>query len=256
MLESIRSHQSTSMFIVSGDLETGASSGSAGLALETFSEGSPTLTRNRKVTHHSGGLPELPTQTSSSAIGTLILEFADPAIYASIASEIPEFLDRWLDAGSEAEWPFATYRPNTRAEVRRSIYRDRPLDAGLKLAERQRSLLQRAGGGLRVREVAQLLRMSPREVEEERAAKALLAVRDPDNGGWIYPACQFKGGRLVSGLPQVLAGFTMQNPWTQLYVLISENPALDGRSPIQALAEGEADAVLSIARGYGEQGAI
>lgn len=246
MLEGIRSSPWTVIVIVSGHGEPGASSDSGDLVLETSSEGRPTLGGKRELTHPSGAPPELPTRTSSGAIGSEIVE-------SWIGSGISPVMS--LDS-DEIEWPFSIGQGGSLVpEVRRSVFRDRAPDADAKLAERQRSLLQRAGGGLRVEEVARLLKLSEREVEQRRAAQSLLAVRDSDSGTWIYPACQFKGGRAVPGLAQVLAGFTMQNPWTQLYVLISEDPALDGRTPVQALAEGETDAVLSIARGYGEQGA-
>jgi hypothetical protein len=122
------------------------------------------------------------------------------------------------------------------------------------LAARQRALLARAGGGLTTTQVAQRLNVSEHEVDELRATGRVLAVPDPDGGGWAYPACQFEGPRIVPGLSEVLSDFAVRSPWTRLYVLIGEDSALDRRTPIKALKEGDLDMVREIIRGYGQQG--
>lgn len=122
------------------------------------------------------------------------------------------------------------------------------------LAARQRALLARAGGGLTATHVAQRLNVSLQKVEEMRVAGRLLGLRDPDNQEWTYPAAQFEGQQIVPGLPELLAEFAVKSAWTQLYVLISKDPALNGRSPIDALKYGDLDAVREIVSGYGEQG--
>lgn len=122
------------------------------------------------------------------------------------------------------------------------------------LAARQRALLARAGGGLTIIEVAQRLNVPEQEVDELRTAGRLLAVPDPEGPGWAYPACQFEGPRVVPGLPEVLSDFAVKSPWTRLYVLIGEDPALDGRTPFEALRDGDLDKVREIISGYGQQG--
>jgi hypothetical protein len=138
------------------------------------------------------------------------------------------------------------------SELRENSQQGAPIDQDL--AARQRALLDRAGGGLTTTEVAQRLNVSEQEVDELRAAGRLVAVPDPDSLGWAYPACQFEGPQIVPGLPEVLSDFSVKSPWTRLYVLIGEDPALDGRTPFEALKDGDLDMVREIVSGYGQQG--
>jgi hypothetical protein len=138
------------------------------------------------------------------------------------------------------------------SELREKFQRRPPINQDL--AARQRALLARAGGGLTTTEVAQRLNVPEQEVDELRTAGDLLAVPDPDGPGWAYPACQFEGPRIVPGLPEVLSDFAVKGPWTRLYVLIGEDPALDGRTPFEALKNGDLEMVREIVGGYGQQG--
>jgi hypothetical protein len=115
-------------------------------------------------------------------------------------------------------------------------------------------LLTRAGGGLTATEIASRLGVDSQRVGRLRETHNLLAVPDP-NGNWLYPACQFEGNEVTPGLKEVLSEFAVTNPWTRLYVLISHDSALSGRSPIEALRDGDLEAVRRIVRGYGQQGA-
>jgi hypothetical protein len=119
----------------------------------------------------------------------------------------------------------------------------------------RRSLLARAGGGLTIQKVASLLRIQARDVDRLRVRQHLLAVPNPDSEGWLYPACQFEDRRVVPGLDEVIPEFAVSSPWTRLYVLTSNEPALSGRSPIEALRDGDLEAVRQLVRGYGQQGA-
>ena len=119
----------------------------------------------------------------------------------------------------------------------------------------RRSLLARAGGGLTAQKVAALLRIQGRDVDRLRGREHLIAVPSPDSEGWLYPACQFEERRVVPGLDEVIPEFAVKSPWTRLYVLMSNEPALSGRSPIEALKDGDLEAVQQLVRGYGQQGA-
>ncbi len=123
-----------------------------------------------------------------------------------------------------------------------------------RLAARQRALLERAGVGLTITQVAQRLNVSEQDVDELRAANRLLAVPNPDGETWAYPACQLESSKIVPGLAEVLSDFPVKSAWTRLYVLIGEDPALGGRTPIEALRNGDLDMVREIVSGYGEQG--
>jgi hypothetical protein len=121
-------------------------------------------------------------------------------------------------------------------------------------SEQRQSLLTRAGGSLTATEVASRLGIDARRVNRLRASDGLLAVPD-SNGNWLYPACQLDGNVVTPGLKEVIAEFAVTNPWTRLYVLISRDSALSGRSPIEALKDGDLEAARRIVRGYGQQGA-
>jgi hypothetical protein len=129
-----------------------------------------------------------------------------------------------------------------------------PSHVDRRLAARQRRLLARAGGGVSATQVAQQLNVSEQEVDELRAAGRLLAVPDPDSQELVYPACQFEGPRIVKGLAEGLSDFAIVSPWTRLYVLTSKDPALGGRTPIEALKHGDLDLVRELISVYGEQG--
>lgn len=165
--------------------------------------------------------------------------------YGALHRHVAEVIERFV----------ATVRADNAISIRelREKFR-RPPPVEQDLAARQRALLVRAGGCLTTTEVAQRLNVPEQEVDELRTAGRLLAVPDPDGAGWAYPACQFEGPRVVPGLPEVLADFAVRSPWTRLYVLIGEDPALDGRTPFEALKNGDLDIVREIVSGYGQQG--
>lgn len=119
------------------------------------------------------------------------------------------------------------------------------------IAARER-LIERAGGALRLGEVAEQLGVSPQAITGRRTRGSILAVPLP-NGEWVYPACQFTAQGLVPGLGAVLHEFRDVAPWTQLAVLLAPSESL-GRSAVELLNAGEVDAARSIAATYGEQG--
>lgn len=128
----------------------------------------------------------------------------------------------------------------------------RALDASL--VSPRHALLERAGKGLTISQVGERLNLPADEVDELRNTGRILAVHNLDGRGWVYPACQFDGSQIVPGLADVLSNFTIKNAWTRLYVLIGEDQALGGRTPIEALKDGDLDTVCQIVRDYGQQG--
>lgn len=120
------------------------------------------------------------------------------------------------------------------------------------VAGKQR-LIDRAGGVLRVSEVADRLGISATAVQARRARGSILAVQQP-NGEWVYPRCQFTDeGPLVEGLSEFLKAFHGATPWTQLSVLLAPSRRHGGRSALELLKTGEVAEACAIAARYGEQ---
>lgn len=118
----------------------------------------------------------------------------------------------------------------------------------------KQELLRDAGGAFSSGEVGQLLGISRQAVDQRARRSKLLAVPQ-GNGERLYPACQFDENGTVAGLERLLGAFQVEAPWMRLSVLLDEEPALGGRTPIRALREGDIDAAIRLVRGFGEQGA-
>jgi hypothetical protein len=115
-------------------------------------------------------------------------------------------------------------------------------------------LVRRAGGVLRLGEVAERLGVSPQAVSGRRSRGSILAVPLP-GGEMVYPACQFsEEGPTVPGLGRFLGAFQDAAPWTRLAVLLAPAARHGGRSALDLLRAGEVDAACAIAATYGEQG--
>lgn len=112
-------------------------------------------------------------------------------------------------------------------------------------------LLRRAGGGLRLAQAAARMGVSPQAVHARRKRGTLLAVPQP-NGEHLYPACQFGPDGVLTGLTAVLQAFTIDNPWTRLSVLLGGSPALEGRTPLEALSAGDVERAAAAVAGFGE----
>jgi hypothetical protein len=113
-------------------------------------------------------------------------------------------------------------------------------------AEHREKLLHRAGGALSAEEVGRLLEITCEIVDERRRACTLLAV--PEGSDWRYPACQFEQGEIIPGLPEVVRGLASEGPWVTLDFLLAPDTVLAGWTPLQALQEGDRDAVLRLIR--------
>jgi hypothetical protein len=112
-------------------------------------------------------------------------------------------------------------------------------------------LLERAGGGLTVGRVADWLEITPAAVHARRQRGTLLAVPRA-NGEHLYPAFQFTGDGTLAGLGRVLQSFQVEGPWTKLSVLLSPADALDGRTPLDALRDGDIEGAVQAVSTYGE----
>jgi hypothetical protein len=108
---------------------------------------------------------------------------------------------------------------------------------------RHASLLERGGGGLSIKEVAERLGRSDREVLEMWSNGGLLAV--PWRGGVLFPKVQFdkSTAQPLAGIDNLLAAVGGRNPWSVLESLVVEDSALGGSSILDALREGKVDVV-------------
>jgi hypothetical protein len=111
-------------------------------------------------------------------------------------------------------------------------------------------LAVKAQGLLSADEAGQVLGgISRQAVDKRRRAGQLLAVKRAND--WRYPARQFKSsGETVPGLGSVLEILDNLDPWAVLDVLLAEDDALDGMSPLEALQQGghRQEQVLRLAR--------
>jgi hypothetical protein len=123
----------------------------------------------------------------------------------------------------------------------------------LRGAGAKRALLVEAGGTYSTVEAARMLGITPGAVQQRRARGRLLAV-PLANGEWGFPVCQFGSAGVVAALPRILAVFGTRDPWVQLSILLSREPALDDRRLIDLLAASEhLDEVERITASYGIQ---
>ncbi|MDQ2901589.1 MAG: DNA-binding protein [Acidobacteriota bacterium] len=118
----------------------------------------------------------------------------------------------------------------------------------------KQELLQKAGGALSSTQVAQALGITRQGVDKRRTRHALLAVPS-GSGDYLYPACQFTPDGVVPHFDEVLHAFQVAGPWTQLSVLLSPSPALNGKTIIDALHRNNVKQAVAVATAFGEQGA-
>lgn len=123
----------------------------------------------------------------------------------------------------------------------------------LDLHRAQASLIQQSGGTVTATKAAELLGQITRQaVEKRRERGTLLAIMV--GGEYRYPLFQFDSQSVLPGLQEVLKAFTVRSGWTQLSVLISPQDALDGRSLVDALKQGDVKAAVSVAATFGDTG--
>jgi hypothetical protein len=116
-------------------------------------------------------------------------------------------------------------------------------------AERKRVLR----GALTVAQVAELLGKGRQYPHDRRKARSLLAVKD--SGQWFFPRWQFDPegpDGAIPGLPQVLRA--MRGPISglgQVRWFTTPKSLLNGRTPLEAMTEGDVDEVIVEAESIG-----
>ena len=112
--------------------------------------------------------------------------------------------------------------------------------------EHRNLLLQRAGGVLSADAAGKIAAITRQAIDKRRRANAILAVREGSD--WKYPACQFRDGNVLPGIAEVVRGLEGQGAWATLDFLLAPDSALGGRSPLDALREGDLGAVERLVR--------
>jgi hypothetical protein len=162
-----------------------------------------------------------------------------------------------LMAAVEAETPVGTIaRLVSAAPAGSATEADAWAEELLRGAQIKQDLLAEAGGTYSTGEVARLLGVTPQAVQQRRARRRLLAV-PLGNGEWGFPVCQFTARGVPQALPGVLSAFATDEPWVQLSILLSREPAFGNQRLIDLVAAGErVDDIQRIAHSYGRQGAV
>ncbi|XKM43209.1 helix-turn-helix domain-containing protein (plasmid) [Rhizobium ruizarguesonis] len=112
--------------------------------------------------------------------------------------------------------------------------------------EHRQNLVERAGGTMSAEDTGRMLGISRQAVDKRRRAGTLLAVREGSD--WRYPLCQLDQGEVVAGISDIVRGFAAAGPWIALDFLLAADTALGGRTALQALRDGDREAVRRLIR--------
>ena len=200
-------------------------------------------------------------QEEAARTGTLIetrIEECLGLLRQQLQKSDPQELDATLDLFQKALRRPAATRPSAKTDLVRRLSGGRAytpaqaaaleLRAGQEAFARRRHLLT---GALTAPEAARLLGTT-RQTPHDRAGKgALLAILD--QGRLLFPAWQFDPegpNGVLAGLPDVLRALDV-SPLGKASWLTRISPYLEGRTPLQALREGEFERVIDQARAVG-----
>ena len=114
--------------------------------------------------------------------------------------------------------------------------------------QKRQELLQ---DSLSATEVARLLGVCRQTPHDRVKSGALLAVRE--KGGLRFPRWQFDPNGpdgILAGFPEVLKALAV-SPLAKTSWFTRPSPALDGRTPLQALQSGEVERLVTLARAVG-----
>jgi hypothetical protein len=121
----------------------------------------------------------------------------------------------------------------------------------------KQELLSAEGGVLSGGDLAKLFHpaLSRQAVDQRRNKKQLFALAD-GSGHFSYPAWQVHQGTALPGLAEVLGALSNPDPMAAVLFYLDEDPRLEGRRPLDAARAGEIELVVSLARTFGEHGAL
>ncbi len=111
---------------------------------------------------------------------------------------------------------------------------------GRSIAHRRR-LAEMAGEMLSSSQVEDLLGVKRQAIDKRRTANKLLAVRSASD--WLYPAFQFGEEGVLPEIEEILQAHAGDDPWVVVDILLAPDDALRGRTLLQAIQEGDAEAM-------------
>jgi hypothetical protein len=126
--------------------------------------------------------------------------------------------------------------------------------AKLRGIEHRKRIIEKLGGSLSVEQVSKLIGISRQAVDKRRSQNQVIGLTQGKRG-YAYPAFQFEDGKTLDGLKEVLNALSGHDPWMQSIFFANGNDRLNHRTPLDALRQGETEAVVRAAEAYGEQGA-
>ena len=126
--------------------------------------------------------------------------------------------------------------------------------AKLRGIEHRKRIIEKLGGSLSVEQVSKLIGISRQAVDKRRSQNQVIGLTQGKRG-YAYPAFQFEDGKTLDGLKEVLDALSGHDPWMQSIFFANGNDRLNHRTPLDALRQGETEAVVRAAEAYGEQGA-
>jgi len=135
-----------------------------------------------------------------------------------------------------------------------SIDPDPLIRAKLRGIEHRKRIIEKLGGTLSAEQVSETIGISRQAVDKRRSQNQLIGLTQGKRG-YAYPAFQFEDGKAIDGLKEVLDALSGHDPWMQSIFFANENDRLNGSTPVEALRQGKAGAVVRAAEAYGEQGA-
>lgn len=140
--------------------------------------------------------------------------------------------------------------------AKQSLPPDPRLAAAIRRGESVRAKLKTAEGeNLSAEEAAEELGMSKVAVLKRLKTGRLIAWREERQNAFRFPAWQFKNGRVLQGLEEVLiklrASARLDDFGLMLFFL-SHSRFLGNKRPLDLLRDGELHKVLQAAEGYGQ----
>ncbi len=132
--------------------------------------------------------------------------------------------------------------------------KDDPLTAaklrGIRVKE---NFLEAEGGCVSDKEAAQILGLTRQSIAKARQKGQVFAL-PRGQIGYTYPVWQFKSGRLLTGIKEVLAALKEHDLWMQVSFMLSANSRLNNKIPLAVLRKGQLDQVLEAATALGKHG--
>jgi hypothetical protein len=112
-------------------------------------------------------------------------------------------------------------------------------------------MLETAGGTLTSEQVSDVLGITRQAVDKRRASHQLLALTQGKRG-YSYPSFQFKDGKTLPGLEDVLAELKALDPWMQMVFFTNPHERLGGDTPLERLRQGGVEEAKIVAVDYGD----